>query len=56
MNEKKHGHYESPNLGKLQAVEIDRKTTIFIALDADPVEAKQRYLFRNEPKAANPSF
>ncbi|MFZ4547750.1 MAG: hypothetical protein ACOYN4_09960 [Bacteroidales bacterium] len=52
MNEKKHAHYDSPNIAKLQAVEIDYKTTIYIALDADPVEAKKRYLFRNNQKAS----
>ncbi len=50
MSEKKHVHFDSPNVGKLQAVEIDRKTTIYIALGADPAEAKKRYLFRNNAK------
>ena len=46
MSEKKGIIHESPNVNKLQAVEIDKKTTIYIALDADPVEAKRRYLSR----------
>ncbi len=46
MSEKRGHNCESPNLGKLQAVTIDNKTTIYIALDADPVEAKSRYLKR----------
>ena len=50
MSEKKHVNFESPNVGKLQAVEIDHKTTIYIALDADPVEAKKRYLNRTNQK------
>ncbi len=50
MSEKKHNNYDSPDVGKLQAVEIDHKTTIYIAKDADPVEAKQRYLYRINPK------
>jgi hypothetical protein len=50
MSEKKHVNFESPNVGKLQAVEIDHKTTIYIALDADPVEAKKRYLNRTNSK------
>ncbi len=50
MSEKKQNNYESPNVAKLQAVEIDHKTTIYIALDADPVEAKKRYLYRTNTK------
>jgi hypothetical protein len=50
MSEKKGVNYESPNVNKLQAVVIDHKTTIYIATDADPVEAKKRYLFRINPK------
>jgi hypothetical protein len=46
MSEKKGNTFESPNLSKLQAVFIDHKTTIYIELDADPVEAKKRYLSR----------
>jgi len=51
MGEKKHDNFDSPNVGKLQAVEIDHKTTIYIALGADPVEAKKRYLDRINHKA-----
>ena len=46
MSEKKVINMESPNLNKLQAVVIDHKTTIYIALNADPVKAKERYLER----------
>ncbi|MEI6060378.1 MAG: hypothetical protein WCR72_06690 [Bacteroidota bacterium] len=46
MSEKKGNNLESPNVGKLQAVVIDNKTTIYIALDADAEEAKKRYLLR----------
>jgi len=46
MSEKKNNQCESPNLSKLQAVIIDGKTTIYVAQDADPVEAKIRYLNR----------
>jgi hypothetical protein len=46
MNDKKGSNYDSPNVSKLQAVEIDKNTTIYIALDADPEEARSRYLFR----------
>ncbi|NVO20020.1 MAG: hypothetical protein HXX13_09985 [Bacteroidetes bacterium] len=51
MSEKKAVVFESPNLSKLQSVVIDSKTTIYIALDADPVEAKNRYLTRINRKA-----
>lgn len=51
MSEKKVIHMESPNVNKLQAVVIDHKTTIYIAPDADPVKAKQRYLDRVNKKA-----
>jgi hypothetical protein len=46
MSEKKGVNFESPNVNKMQAVVIDSKTTIYIATDADPEEAKQRYLSR----------
>jgi hypothetical protein len=51
MSEKKQNNYDSPDVGKLQAVEIDHKTTIYIVKGADPVEAKKRYLARINPKA-----
>lgn len=44
MNEKKVLKLDSPNLNKLQAVKIDNKTIIYIALDEDPVIAKKRFL------------
>ena len=46
MNDKKQIVFKSPDLTKLQEVIIDMKTIIYIALDADPVEAKTRYLSR----------
>jgi ribosomal protein L7Ae-like RNA K-turn-binding protein len=51
MSEKKANNFESPNVSKLQAVAIDNKTTIYIAQDADPEEAKKRYLSRINRKA-----
>jgi hypothetical protein len=50
MSEKKHIHIDSPNTSKLQAVVIDHKTTIYVSLDADPEEARQRFLFRTSAK------
>jgi hypothetical protein len=46
MSEKKGINFESPNVNKMQAVVIDHKTTIYIAQDANPEEAKKRYLSR----------
>jgi hypothetical protein len=46
MSVKKGSTYESPNVNKLQPVAIDNKTTLYIALDADPEEARRRYLAR----------
>jgi hypothetical protein len=46
MHEKKHIEYKSPDLSKLQEVVIDIRTKIYIARDADPAEAKIKYLSR----------
>lgn len=46
MNEKKAVNVKSPDLSKLQAVVIDFRTIIYIALGADPEEARARYLER----------
>lgn len=43
MKEKKTNNFHSPDLSKLQEVVIDHKTTIFIAVGADPVKAKRKY-------------
>jgi len=50
MSEKKSSNFDSPNVSKMQAVEIDHKTTIYIAIGADPVEARKRYLLRTNSK------
>ncbi len=52
MNRKKQNNYVSPDVGKLQEVVIDFRTKIYIALDADPKEAKKRYLLRHSSKAS----
>lgn len=36
----------APNTSKLQEVIIDRRTRIYIAMDADPEQARNRYLAR----------
>jgi hypothetical protein len=46
MYEKKPSVYKSPDLNTLKAVVIDHRTTIYIAQDLDPEEAKTRYLTR----------
>ncbi len=47
MFEKKQVVFKSPDLSKLQVVVIDHRTKIYIALDADPEEARNRYHSRN---------
>ncbi len=47
--EKKQTIIKSPDLNKLQAVVIDHRTKIYIALGADPEEARTRYLLRRSP-------
>lgn len=46
MYDKKHNEIKSVDLNKLQEVIIDGRTRIYIAIDADPKEAKDRYLER----------
>jgi hypothetical protein len=46
MFEKKQSTFKSPDLGKLQEVVIDTRTKIYIAVGANPEEAKSRYLSR----------
>lgn len=50
MYEKKQTVFKSPDLNKLQKVVIDLRTIIYIALDANPEEAKSRYLARLRAK------
>jgi hypothetical protein len=42
--------YKSPDLSKLQEVIIDFKTKIYIAVGADPEEAKLRYFAKLDLK------
>ena len=48
--EKKQVVFKSPDMSKLQEVVIDVKTKIYIALDADPEEARSRYWARIDAK------
>ncbi len=51
MYEKKPaGAIKTLDLSKMQAVVIDLRTVIYIALGADAVEAKKRYLSRGDVK------
>lgn len=46
MFEKKQASYVTPDLAKMQEVIIDVKTRIYIAVGADPKEARSRYMAR----------
>jgi hypothetical protein len=46
MYEKKQVVHKTPDLTKMQAVVIDFRTVIYISTDADPKEARERYLSR----------
>lgn len=46
MYEKKQNNYTSPDLSKLQEVVIDLRTRIYIAIGADPEEARSKYFAR----------
>ena len=47
---KKQPVFESPDLSKLQAVVIDSRTTLYIALGASIDEARKKYLTRQNSK------
>lgn len=46
MKDKKPNTYTSPDLTKMQAVIIDVKTTIYIALNDNPKTARSNYFSR----------
>jgi hypothetical protein len=46
MHDKKQIHFISPDLSKMQAVVIDRNTTLYIAPGDDPEEARKRFISR----------
>jgi hypothetical protein len=50
MIEKKQNNTKTPDLASLQEVVIDLRTKIYIAIGADPEEARNRYLTRFEAK------
>ena len=53
-DQKKHIIIKSPDINKMQEVVIDDRTKIYIAVGADPEEARSRYLKRLEPKLKEP--
>lgn len=48
--DKKQVNFKSPDLSKMQEVVIDFKTKIYIAVGADPEEAKVRYFSKQDSK------
>ena len=50
MSENKQTLFKSPDLSKLREVVIDHRTKIYIPLNADVEEAKNRYLSRNSSR------
>ena len=48
--DKKQHIFKSPDLTKMQLVVIDPRTNIYIAIDADPEEARSRYFNRLKPR------
>lgn len=50
MSSKKQNTFKSPDISKMQEVKIDERTRIYIDQDANPVEAKKRYLERMAAK------
>ncbi len=46
MSDRKQHIIQSPDLSKMQEVVIDLRTKIYIPKDADPNEARKRYLER----------
>jgi hypothetical protein len=50
MQQKKPNTYTTPDLKKMQEVIIDARTKIYIAVGADPEEARNRYATRQHEK------
>ncbi len=50
MIERKQTNFKTPDITKMQEVVIDDRTRIYIALGADPEEARNRYKTRAEAK------
>jgi hypothetical protein len=48
MQERKQIIFKTPDITKMQEVVINHRTKIYIAIGADPVEARNRYKARQE--------
>lgn len=50
MQDRKQNNFKTPDITKMQEVIINARTRIYIRIDADPEEARLRYLARQEAK------
>jgi hypothetical protein len=50
MQEKKPTIFKTPDITRMQEVIINSRTKIYIAIGADPEEARSRYMARQEAK------
>ena len=50
MQDKKQNNFKTPDITKMQEVVINHRTKIYIAVGADPDEARSRYMARQETK------
>lgn len=50
MQERKTAVFKTPDISKMQEVVINHRTKIYIAVGADPDEARSRYMARQETK------
>ena len=51
MQDKKQNNFKTPDITKMQEVVINHRTKIYIAVGADPDEARSRYMARQETKS-----
>jgi hypothetical protein len=50
MQDKKLNNFKTPDITKMQEVVINHRTKIYIAVGADPEEARNRYWARQDAK------
>jgi hypothetical protein len=50
MQEKKQTVFKTPDISRMQEVVINPRTKLYIAVGADPEEARSRYWARQEAK------
>lgn len=50
IHEKKQNNFKTPDITKMQEVIINDRTRIYISMNADPEEARRKYLARQEAK------